>query len=116
MPASISTGPSEEKATGSDSVLFFSDEAQEDLQRALLFRGRMFPVLKKLRPVATPCIDVVFSPEELDALLGDIDRLISKRFPRIKHVGEGLRKELGELAALIRTARQKGWYVSAHIE
>ncbi len=92
-----------------------SDEAQEDLARALRFHARDFPRLRHLRP-ATGCVDVVFAPEEVDDLGADVITLLERSPNAKRKVTSRLRTELATLQELMAKATDQSLFISAHLE
>jgi len=110
MPATLSTGRTQDEAYRGPGLVSLSDDAQEDLARAVRSQNHRYPELRKLWP-APACTDVCFTPEDLSGLQTEIADLLGGH-----EVSPGLRGQLLSLSALIEHARTAGLLLHAHIE
>ena len=115
MPISLSVGPTAEGAYRAPKVFSLDDYVENDLWNLIGRLKRELPQLRRLGPAAA-CSDETFSPDEMPALMRDVEYLAAEGSEAGTVLTTRLKQGLRRLQPFLEQANATNSFLHAHIE
>ena len=115
MPISISSGRTVDDAYRAPKAISLDDHVEDELWKLIGRLTRELRQLRRLGPAPT-CSDETFSPDEIPALVRDIEYLVTEGSEVGALLTSPLKQGLKRPLAFLQQAESTNSFVHAHIE